>query len=212
MARGSLASASLHLLASACACLASHFCLPLSPPCPLHPPHTHLQDVKSLTHQKRNLQGALNQSQREANALATQLERASALADLLDEAQNDAATAKAQAISARGRIALLEKAWAAALEVCGWEWMRMGAVGGDGMGQNAGGVGSICRRRWLVSSACLLSGAPAPALPVPTAPVADHSPSSPLLLLPLLQDAKQLRSTQKQLEMMLQQVQRLAIY
>ena len=96
----------------------------LAPPPRLLPP----QDVKSLTHQKRNLQGALNQSQREANALATQLERASALADLLDEAQNDAATAKAQAISARGRIALLEKAWASALEVGGWVAMACGGI------------------------------------------------------------------------------------
>jgi len=71
---------------------------------------------------KRSLESALAQSQREAFALAAQLERASALADELEAAQEDASVAKKQASSARARIALLEKAWTAALEVSWW-WL-----------------------------------------------------------------------------------------
>lgn len=75
-----------------------------------------LEDSKMLQLKKRSLESALAQSQREAFALAAQLERASALADELEAAQEDASVAKKQASSARARIALLEKAWTAALE------------------------------------------------------------------------------------------------
>jgi hypothetical protein len=64
--------------------------------------------------EKRNLEYSLAESQREAYALAAQLERAS---EILEDAQEDAALAQAAAASARSRAALLEKAWATALGV-----------------------------------------------------------------------------------------------
>jgi hypothetical protein len=66
--------------------------------------------------EKRGLEHSLAESQREAFALAAQLERAS---EILEAAQKDAAAAQAAAAAARSRSALLEKAWASALEV-GW--------------------------------------------------------------------------------------------
>lgn len=73
-----------------------------------------LQDTKALQVEKRSLEYALAESQREAFALATQLERAS---EILETAQKDAAAAQATASTARGRSSLLEKAWTAALQV-----------------------------------------------------------------------------------------------
>lgn len=72
-----------------------------------------LEDTKALQVEKRSLEYALAESQREAFALATQLERAS---EILETAQKDAAAAQATASTARGRSSLLEKAWTAALQ------------------------------------------------------------------------------------------------
>lgn len=69
--------------------------------------------------EKRSLESALAHSQREAFALTSQLERASALTKQLEQAQSDAKAQALVASSAKARIALLEKAWTAALEVGG---------------------------------------------------------------------------------------------
>jgi pantothenate synthetase len=79
-----------------------------------------LQDARALQLAKRSLESALAASQREAFALASQLERAESLARELEEAQRESSAARAQASSARARITLLEKAWASALEVRCW--------------------------------------------------------------------------------------------
>ena len=83
----------------------------------LRPPHCCVQESKYLLGQKRGLQSELSQTQREASALAAQVQDATALAAQLKEAQSVAAAAQAAADAARGRNALVEKAWSAALEV-----------------------------------------------------------------------------------------------
>ena len=105
-----MARAQLLLLVPAC--LPCRWALLQPPPVFLCPPRPAPQDAKALQAQSRDLRAALALSKREATALASQLERASAL---LAEARQEAADAQAAAAAAAARIQLLEKSWEAAL-------------------------------------------------------------------------------------------------
>ena len=102
--------------------------LTLSPPAPAplthnHHPPTRLQEVNSLTAERRSLQAALESSQREAakeaTNYATQQELSASLAEQLEAARKEAAAAQVLASDARSRSALLEKAWTSTQKVGG---------------------------------------------------------------------------------------------
>jgi multidrug efflux pump subunit AcrA (membrane-fusion protein) len=128
---------------------------------------------------KRSLESALAESQREVTALQAQLDRAAALQAELEAAQNEASAAKRHASSARARIALLEKAWANALEVrcCPCCPAALAAACGEGGLRAARAPSLRCH-----SAPCSMPG-----LAVAHAFVAARLPGAP-------QDARQLKT------------------
>ncbi len=99
----------------------------LAPLCPL-------QESQALQTKQRALQAALASSQKEARVAAGLQERLSGLAAELEASQKEAAAASEQLTFAHSRTAVLEKAYAAAVEVsvgssmCGAVWTGAAVV------------------------------------------------------------------------------------
>jgi len=161
----------------------------LAPLCPL-------QESQALQTKQRALQAALASSQKEAREAAGLQERLSGLAAELEASQKEAAAASEQLTFAHSRTAVLEKAYAAAVEVSRWRkhvWCRMDRSSG----MPAWRAG-LTRAAAYVSYVC--ASQPVQVIQSTTAPC-------PICLI-ALQETHSLQSKQRQLQAALAEAQK----
>lgn len=137
-----------------------------------------MQEAHALQAKKRQMAATVAASQKEQRALAGQQERLEALAADLASAQGEAAAAREQLVLAQSRGDVLEKAYAAAVEVRTWG-SCLCIVGSTCLRHEAAGVPPQSPRRASIAAAEPVCGCCPP---------------------PLLQESHKLQAQQRQLQ------------